>query len=319
MALEPPDEVDRDRDRHLRRRSAARGRRQLDRPLPRLDRAAAGARRSLGEARPLLPAINRPDGPGPFPTALLFSGCDGPKDNLERWAAMLRSIGWASIIVDSHGPRGFSDYEIWRLVCAGQLFMGSERAGDVLVAIDDARRMRFVDPDRIVLVGSSHGGWAIMDLLALDPPRRLPTNLAGSRAGAPADPLAGVVGAILLYPYCGQANRARRARLDPADPDAVRARRGRRDRRPRASASRIAERLSAAALPVEVAALRRRDPRLRPAGPLGAQPARLRRGGDRRGDDGRPGVPDHQGHPVTARRNTARRSAFPLHRRKDER
>ena len=88
--------------------------------------------------------------------------------------------------------------------------MGSERAGDVLVAIDDARRMRFVDPERILLVGSSHGGWAIMDLLALDPPRRLPTNLAALPPGAPADPLAGVAGAILLYPYCGQANRARR-------------------------------------------------------------------------------------------------------------
>jgi dienelactone hydrolase len=151
----------------------------------------------------------KPPGPGPFPTALLFSGCDGPKDNVVRWGEMLNGQGWAAIIVDSHGPRGFSDYEVWRLVCAGQLFMGSERAGDVLIAIDDARRMRFVDPERILLVGASHGGWAIMDLLALDPPARLPFNLAGLRPDAPADPLAGVAGAILLYPYCGPANRAR--------------------------------------------------------------------------------------------------------------
>ena len=154
--------------------------------------------------------IARPEGPGPFPTALLYSGCDGPRDSMDRWAAMLTAEGWAAIVVDSHGPRGFSDYEVWRLVCAGQLFMGSERAGDVLISLDDARRMRFVDPERIVLVGASHGGWAIMDLLALDPPKRLPTNLAALPAGAPADPLAGVVGTILLYPYCGQANRARR-------------------------------------------------------------------------------------------------------------
>ena len=124
---------------------------------------------------------------------------------------MLNAQGWAAIIVDSHTPRGFSAYEVWRLVCAGQIFMGSERAGDVLVSIDDARRMRFVDPDSLVLIGSSHGGWAIMDLFALDPPRRLPFNLATLPADAPADPLAGVVGAILLYPYCGQANRARAA------------------------------------------------------------------------------------------------------------
>ncbi len=150
-----------------------------------------------------------PPGRGPFPTALLYSGCDGPKDNLDRWAAMLSEQGWASVIVDSHTPRGLTDFEAWRLVCAGQLLMGSERAGDVLVSIDDARRMPFADPARLLLVGASHGGWAIMDLLALNPPREMPFNLSTLPEGAPDDPLAGVVGAILLYPYCGAANRAR--------------------------------------------------------------------------------------------------------------
>jgi len=152
--------------------------------------------------------IARPAGEGRFPTALLYSGCDGPKDNLERWAAMLVAHGWAAIIVDSHAPRGFSDHEVWRLICAGQMFMGSERAGDVLVSLDDARHMRFVDPDRIALVGASHGGWAIMDLLALDPPAGLPFNLSALPDPREEDPLAGVVGTILLYPYCGTANRA---------------------------------------------------------------------------------------------------------------
>lgn len=154
--------------------------------------------------------VHKPAGDGRFPTALLYSGCDGPKDNLDRWAAMLNARGWAAIVVDSHGPRGFSDTDVWRLICAGQMFMGSERAGDVLVSIDDARRMPFVDPDRIALVGASHGGWAIMDLLALDPPRRLPFNLSAPPDDRYDDPLAGVVGAILLYPYCGAANRAAR-------------------------------------------------------------------------------------------------------------
>lgn len=152
--------------------------------------------------------VAKPPGAGRFPTALLYSGCDGPKDNLDRWAAALVARGWATVIVDSHGPRGFSDHEIWRLICAGQIFMGSERAGDVLVSIDDARHMPFVDPDRIALVGASHGGWAIMDLLALDPPRRLPFNLASLPDPRHPDPLAGVIGTILLYPYCGAANRA---------------------------------------------------------------------------------------------------------------
>ena len=75
--------------------------------------------------------------------------------------------------------------------------------------------MPFVDPARIALVGASHGGWAVMDLLAMNPPDRLPYNLAGLRPDAPADPLAGVVGALLLYPYCGEASLARRGWARP--------------------------------------------------------------------------------------------------------
>lgn len=152
-----------------------------------------------------------PDGEGPFPTAILLSGCDGPHDNLDRWAERLAAEGWASVVVDSHTPRGFGEYEIWRLVCAGQLLMGSERAGDLLVALEDVRAMPFVDAGRIVLVGSSHGGWTIMDLLAFDPPERLPFNLTALPGEPGADPLHGVVGSILLYPWCGFGNHAREA------------------------------------------------------------------------------------------------------------
>jgi len=74
------------------------------------------------------------------PTALLLSGCDGPKDNLPRWTAALNAAGWATLVVDSHGPRGLDADQRWRLVCAGQVLPGPERAGDVAVAIDAARR-----------------------------------------------------------------------------------------------------------------------------------------------------------------------------------
>lgn len=153
-------------------------------------------------------AITRPEGVGPFPTALLFSGCDGPKDNLTRLAAALAGAGWAAVVVDSHGPRGLDEVEQWRLVCAGQLLTGAERAADVAVAIDDARRMAFVDPTRLALVGASHGGWAVLDLLALLSAGELSPILARWPESIERDGLAGVRAAILLYPYCGALSRA---------------------------------------------------------------------------------------------------------------
>ena len=182
--------------------------------VPKLDVAALSAK--------LAPhyRVMKPPGDGPFPTGLLFSGCDGPRDNVVSWGAMLNARGWAAIIVDSHAPRGLTEYEVWRLVCAGQLLVGSERAGDVLVSIEDARRMRFVDPDNIVLIGSSHGAWAIMDLLALDPPRRLPSNLAALPAGSerPARRL-GRDGPALSVLRPSQPRPA--GRMEPTDSDPV--------------------------------------------------------------------------------------------------
>ena len=233
-------------------------------------------RRSRPSSRPFY-RVTRPDGPGPFPTALLFSGCDGPKDNLERWARdARRAEGWASIIVDSHGPRGFSDYEVWRLVCAGQLFMGSERAGDVLVAIDDARRMRFVDPEphrarrRVARRLGDHGpAWrstrrgACRPTSPRCPPARRPTRSPASPARSCSIPTA-------ARPTARGAAAGRRPiptlfllSADDSDRALGLLRRHRRapERRRPAGAGR---------------ALRRRDPRLRPAGPLGAQPARVR-------------------------------------------
>lgn len=149
-----------------------------------------------------------PDGDGPFPTALLFSGCDGPRDNLQRWAEALTSAGWAALVVDSHGPRGLDDLELWRLVCAGQLLSGAERAGDVAVALADARAMPQVDGDRLALIGASHGGWAVMELLSMADRDRVPPNL--TEWPGPAGPLRGVAAVLLLYPYCGALSGANR-------------------------------------------------------------------------------------------------------------
>ncbi|SLN11556.1 Dienelactone hydrolase family protein [Pseudoruegeria aquimaris] len=154
--------------------------------------------------------ITRPDPARfapPHPTALLASGCDGPKDNLEAAARDLAAAGWASVQVDSHGPRGLLTAEVWRLVCAGQLLNGSERAADLAVALDDVRRMDFADPGRIALIGASHGGWAILELLAFHGIDKVPGPLTRWPDSIAAEGLAGVNAAVLAYPYCGPVSR----------------------------------------------------------------------------------------------------------------
>jgi dienelactone hydrolase len=159
----------------------------------------------------LRPAIqvHKPEGDGPFPAAVLVSGCMIEAEKMARWAALFTAHGWVAVVPDSYTPRGWNRPEVHGRICRGQMFWGTARAGDVLVALDEARRLPFVDPDRILLAGWSHGGWAVMDLLAFDPPRRLPFNLNDLPPGFAAHGLKGVVGVLLVYPYCGLGNRAR--------------------------------------------------------------------------------------------------------------
>lgn len=150
----------------------------------------------------------RPEGPDPAPVAVLLSGCDGPGDNLDLWAATLARLGWASLALDSHAPRGLDRGAAWRLVCAGQALSGAERAGDAAVAIAALEAMPGVDARRVALVGASHGGWAAMELLAaLEPGAPPPPGLL-AWPEPPEATRARLRGAALLYPYCGPLNEA---------------------------------------------------------------------------------------------------------------
>jgi dienelactone hydrolase len=169
-------------------------------------RGVMAAKRAPAELSALLSPAYRvamPEGEGLHPVALLFSGCDGPKDNLDRLSDALVAAGWGAVIVDSHGPRGMDRAEVWRLVCSGVTLPGAERAADVAVAIADVRAMPGVDPGRIALVGASHGGWAVLDLLALAGTGDVPWGLTEWPGGGAEATLEGVYSVVLYYPYCG--------------------------------------------------------------------------------------------------------------------
>jgi dienelactone hydrolase len=116
-----------------------------------------------------------------------------------RYAREIAALGLRVFVVDSYRPRRWPHTLTRIAVCTGMMFWGRERAGDVLAAVWGVSRRADVDASRLALVGWSHGGWSIMDLMTM------PLGEAGE-AGlddpSPA-PLAGVRGLFLAYPYGG--------------------------------------------------------------------------------------------------------------------
>jgi dienelactone hydrolase len=146
----------------------------------------------------------------------LLSGCDGVHDNMRYWAAQFRRNGRATLVVDSHTPRGLDAYQTWRLVCAGQALGGATRAGDLAVALQALATAPGLTDD-IVIFGASHGGWTAMELVGLAIAEAVPPGLRRWPA-QPAGLLERVSALVLLYPYCGILNGAGPARWRGAPP-----------------------------------------------------------------------------------------------------
>ncbi|QDY71603.1 dienelactone hydrolase family protein [Qingshengfaniella alkalisoli] len=151
--------------------------------------------------------ILKPDGDGPFPAAILLSGCDGVHDNMDFWAKEMVADGRVALILDSHAPRKLDKFDSWRLVCSGQILTGAERAGDVAVALKALLDMPDVTND-VVLFGASHGGWSAMEMVGLANSAEVPPGL--TEWPQPPDAiLTDLAGLVLLYPYCGVLNGTR--------------------------------------------------------------------------------------------------------------
>lgn len=146
-----------------------------------------------------------PEGPGPFPTVLMFHGCGGVRRHLQAYARTAVQVGWGALLVDSFEPRGWSRRFAQFLVCTGLMFRGRRRAGDVLAAVVGAASLPGVAADQLVVAGWSHGSWAIMDLWAM--PLREPGEAGIS--DAPSARLDGVRAGFLAYPYVGFASASR--------------------------------------------------------------------------------------------------------------
>jgi dienelactone hydrolase len=152
--------------------------------------------------------VSRPPGDGPFPVVLMFHGCGGPRPMFATWARALNEAGIATINVDSYTHRGISRIGALTTVCTGARLRGRERAGDVFATYAWARAQPWANPRRITAAGWSHGGWTVLDALALrsgDEMRR-----ATGLSDLPEEPLADLAGAFFVYPYTGPPSLAGR-------------------------------------------------------------------------------------------------------------
>lgn len=155
------------------------------------------ARRLLEDA-----TIFKPEGEGPFPLVLHFHGCGGPRPIQTYYAQEAVNAGFAVINVDSFKPRRIAQFDAAMRVCTGMLLHGYERAADVYALYDWAKRQPWVDKRCIVAAGWSHGGWTVMDALAMSDPAMGDKATRLSRViDLPDQPLKGLAGAILIYPY----------------------------------------------------------------------------------------------------------------------
>ena len=103
----------------------------------------------------------------PRPAVILFHGCAGVRPHIDIYARAAARDGFRAFVVDSYAARGWAQAYATTLVCAGAMFWGRERAGDVLAASWGLGQLPGVDAGRIALAGWSHGAWSIMDLMTM--------------------------------------------------------------------------------------------------------------------------------------------------------
>lgn len=146
-----------------------------------------------------------PRGAGPHPAVVLLHGCGGAyaRDGAigarhAMWGRWLADNGYAALLLDSFTSRGLR--ELCTVPMAQRTLKESDRVGDAYAALAWLRQRADIQPQRVALMGWSHGGGVTLDAMA-----RRPDAMEGFRAG------------VALYPGC--ASRLRQgARYRPQAP-----------------------------------------------------------------------------------------------------
>jgi dienelactone hydrolase len=153
-------------------------------------------------------AITRPEGDGPFPVLFMLHGCGGPRPFLHDMARVAADAGAAVVNIDSYAPRGIGRVAAIATVCTGMRLHGRQRAGDLFAAMAWARTQAWADDQRFAAIGWSHGGWTIMDALALRAGAEM--QRATGLHDITDEPLEGLAATLIVYPYAGVGTTAGR-------------------------------------------------------------------------------------------------------------
>ena len=147
-------------------------------------------------AREQIPvAIEKPDGPGPFPAVVILHDCSGlgPRSSgaPARWARELSAQGYVILIPDSFTTRGHPDGVCTDASPSRGEVAPSRRVRDAYAALAHARALPYVDGRRVGLMGGSHGGSTTLASMAAPERPAAPasrrrwrsTRAAGPRSG----------------------------------------------------------------------------------------------------------------------------------------
>lgn len=103
--------------------------------------------------------LAKPAGEEPRAAVVLLHGCTGIIESDEMWSDRLVSWGYVVFIVDSFTPRGYEN------LCEGEKVTSWARALDAYGAKQYLETRSFVDPARIAVMGRSHGGMTILEII----------------------------------------------------------------------------------------------------------------------------------------------------------
>lgn len=145
----------------------------------------------------LVATVLRPEGPGPFPVAVISHGSPAnaaERSRMGRYRAQAASREFLrrGYLVLLPMRRGYGDtggpWAEHYSSCAAPDYTraGQEAALDLLAAIDYLRALPYADAERILLVGQSAGGFASLAAASHNPPGVAAVlNFAGGRGGNP--------------------------------------------------------------------------------------------------------------------------------------